>query len=230
MINKENLLKKEFWTFKEFVYITLSSLLMFFFFVLLAMYFNEIENYFKSLIINFGLIVSILSPVILFLHKKGVSLNMYINPNIKFIKWFLYSLILAILVVVVGGSLTNIFNNFFGIDNTTMDVLQFTLSDNLILNLIDFKLFVGILIPISEEIYFRGVLYKFLRQKYLFITSSVISALIFTLVHFSFSSIFFLLFLGLFSSWIYEKSGSLIPSIIIHIFVNTLAVNFVLMQ
>jgi membrane protease YdiL (CAAX protease family) len=80
--------------------------------------------------------------------------------------------------------------------------------------------------PISEELFFRG----YLTNKY----GPIISAIIFGIVHIGYGSIIEVVgvaFVGLVFGYIFKKSGSITPGIIIHIgynFISILAIRFLL--
>ena len=74
-----------------------------------------------------------------------------------------------------------------------------------------------VLAPIFEEVAFRGVLFGTLRKKFSWGSSAVLSAAIFALAHgygvLGFISVFWS---GMLWAWIYEKTGSLLPSMFAH--------------
>jgi uncharacterized protein len=90
---------------------------------------------------------------------------------------------------------------------------------------------VGILIvlaaPIAEEIFFRGFLFGGLRRRLPFVAAAVISAAIFGAFHYTGTGSVTLLpqlaALGLVQAWIYERSGSIVPTIGVHMVNNALA-------
>lgn len=78
----------------------------------------------------------------------------------------------------------------------------------------------GVLSPIAEELYFRGVIYGFCR-KWGRAAAMILSTLIFVLAHSRLNSIPFNQILGgLIFAAAYESSGSLIVPVIIHISAN----------
>jgi len=81
--------------------------------------------------------------------------------------------------------------------------------------------------PISEEIFFRGFLFGGLRRRLPFVAAAVISAAIFGVFHYTGSGSVTLLpqlaALGLVQAWIYERSGSIVPTIGVHMLNNALA-------
>jgi uncharacterized protein len=90
---------------------------------------------------------------------------------------------------------------------------------------------VGILIvgaaPISEEIFFRGFVFGGLRRRLSFLVAGVISAVIFGAFHYTGASSATLLpqlaALGFVQAWIYERSGSILPTIAVHMLNNAVA-------
>lgn len=74
-----------------------------------------------------------------------------------------------------------------------------------------------VLAPVFEEVAFRGLLFGTLRRKFSWSASAILSAGIFAMAHgygvLGFVSVFWS---GLLWAWIYEKTGSLLPSILAH--------------
>jgi membrane protease YdiL (CAAX protease family) len=75
-----------------------------------------------------------------------------------------------------------------------------------------------ILMPLAEEIYYRGFLYGFLRTKLEARSALVLQALLFAFFHFEFSvSVFLELFVGgIVLGVLYEVSNSIYPNVIFH--------------
>ncbi|NLO47145.1 MAG: CPBP family intramembrane metalloprotease [Clostridiales bacterium] len=84
--------------------------------------------------------------------------------------------------------------------------------------------FVGILIPIFEEILFRGLIFgelnKVMRVRY----AVLLQALIFGMAHLNIIQGVYAFLLGLLLGYIYRKSGILLYPIIIHVAFNTFSV------
>lgn len=74
--------------------------------------------------------------------------------------------------------------------------------------------------PIIEELLFRGIIYKN-DEKLGFVFASVTSSLLFGFWHQTASQIFLASVLGFFSCYLYRKTGSIFPSMILH-FINNL--------
>jgi CAAX protease family protein len=81
--------------------------------------------------------------------------------------------------------------------------------------------------PISEEIFFRGFLFGGFRKRLSFPIAALISGVIFGLFHYTGASSFTvvpqLAFLGFALCCVYEETGSIYPTIALHMLNNTLA-------
>lgn len=74
----------------------------------------------------------------------------------------------------------------------------------------------GVLAPLIEEIVFRGLLYRWLRERYGFALGVLGSALAFSVLHGVPGLIPAIALLGALLAWVYERSGSLWTAVILH--------------
>tara|TARA_S200000501_G_C20764124_1_gene717485 strand:- start:430 stop:1125 length:696 start_codon:yes stop_codon:yes gene_type:complete len=81
-----------------------------------------------------------------------------------------------------------------------------------------------IVAPIVEEFFFRKFLYKVLKFNFGILLAALISSTVFALIHFTVSSFFVLLVLGLFLCYSYEKYGCLAAPILSHSLFNLLMI------
>ena len=79
--------------------------------------------------------------------------------------------------------------------------------------------------PLGEELFYRGVIYRWLRQLMPFGFALILSAFLFTAAHWSGYPVHLgLVFAsGLLYAWFFERSGSLLPGMLIHALVNLVA-------
>jgi len=83
--------------------------------------------------------------------------------------------------------------------------------------------------PVAEELFFRGFFFKALRTRYGVLAAAGIDGLVFGIIHYDFSGTSMLLilpplaFLGFMFCLVYEKTGSIVPTIGLHAFNNTIA-------
>jgi len=81
--------------------------------------------------------------------------------------------------------------------------------------------------PLSEETFFRGFLFGGFRRRMPFVFAALISGVIFGLFHYtgagSFAVVPQLAVLGFLLCWVYEETGSIYPTIALHMLNNTIA-------
>jgi uncharacterized protein len=76
--------------------------------------------------------------------------------------------------------------------------------------------FIGILVPFAEEAFFRGVLYRWLRDRWGVKAGAIISSVIFGLVHLEIATAITATVLGLGLAYIYERHKSLWSCTLVH--------------
>jgi len=81
----------------------------------------------------------------------------------------------------------------------------------------------SLIAPLAEETFFRGFLFANLREHQGPLRAMVTTALLFTLFHLTPTAFVPLFFLGCFLTLLYHLSESLLPSILLHATMNTLA-------
>jgi len=89
-------------------------------------------------------------------------------------------------------------------------------------SLVAMLLLVGVLVPFIEEVIFRGLLFAWLRKHLRFVYAAPLSAAFFAAVHGIPDLMPALAVMGLVLAAIFERSGSLWPSIIVHGVFNSL--------
>ncbi len=83
----------------------------------------------------------------------------------------------------------------------------------------------GILVPISEELFFRGALFTWFRNRYNFPIALGVSSLLFALGHIdTIGVVASSLVLGVANAWLFEKSKTLWAPILMHMTTNSFAV------
>lgn len=89
-----------------------------------------------------------------------------------------------------------------------------------------------VLAPVTEEIFFRGFFFAGLRQRWSLWPSALLSGAIFGLVHAPTgpTAAIPLAGLGVGLAWLYNKTGSIFPSMLAHFLNNAIAISVVLGQ
>ncbi len=95
---------------------------------------------------------------------------------------------------------------------------------------IDLALSTIVAAPFAEEILFRGFLFQGFRNGYGWKKAALISSLIFAVMHFQLSVFIPTLLLGLLFATLYNRSNSIWPGIILHLFMNLIAVGMWLLM
>jgi membrane protease YdiL (CAAX protease family) len=84
-------------------------------------------------------------------------------------------------------------------------------------------LLAGIVVaPVVEELFFRGFLYAGLAQRYSWRKAAVISSALFALIHLQPLAIVPIFLLGYLFAYLYERSKSIWPAILMHVTTNAL--------
>lgn len=129
-------------------------------------------------------------------------------------------LVSLVLLGVVAG--------FFRYEPAPQKVVQIYLKKSSDPYLVFFTLFVAGAGPVIEEIFFRGFTYKALRQRFGAAWGMTITSLVFALFHLSLAAFVPIFVLGLFLCWLYERTGSLVPSMTAHMVHNLIMVSLTL--
>ena len=79
---------------------------------------------------------------------------------------------------------------------------------------------VMVVAPVAEELFFRGILYGWLRARMGVWKGLGLSALLFAVLHANFMVFLPILGLGLLFGWVYEQTGSLAAPVVVHILHN----------
>ena len=129
--------------------------------------------------------------------------------------------VLYCLPLVIGSLLaSNIISEFMELPNIYEDLFS-----RLSRNAFGF-ISIALTGPIAEEMLFRGAIEGFfLRKGIKPVTAIVVSAIIFSIIHANPAQIFFAFILGLIFGWMYYRTGSIIPSVVGHVFNNTVSVS-----
>ena len=83
---------------------------------------------------------------------------------------------------------------------------------------------IGLVAPISEEMLFRGILFRRYRERYPYITATILTSVIFGLMHGSTLQFLYAFVMGLFLCYIYEVYGTMKAPIALHIVINLFSV------
>jgi uncharacterized protein len=124
---------------------------------------------------------------------------------------------------------TFIITEFLKIKIPTHPIVPMILKDTSLANILLFVFIACIIGPITEEIFFRGLLYPVIKKRVGAVLAAVVSSALFACLHFNIPLVLSIFVLGLLFSYLYERTGSLVSSITVHILHNSLMVTIVLL-
>lgn len=161
---------------------------------------------------------------ILFYYNKKEKIA--IKPATKFntkisIKNILVCMLISVVAVFGFVNFVSLANNFFAWLGFSSSGLA--IPDNTFGWFVFNVVFVALLPAIFEEFIFRGIIYNGLRSKG-FWFASIISALMFALIHLSIEQFVFPIVMGLVFALILEKTGSILYTMITHFCNNFIVV------
>lgn len=84
-----------------------------------------------------------------------------------------------------------------------------------------FAVVAAVVAPLVEEIFFRGFLFQGFRQRYGWISAMLLSSAIFAAAHLDLVALIPTFILGCLLAYVYHRSNSLWPGIILHFLVNS---------
>jgi membrane protease YdiL (CAAX protease family) len=151
--------------------------------------------------------------------KHNISKS-FCKPQVplgKVVKWIFVSIFVIYAIQFASTAVFSLLERFTGITLNPIslepDGTEFSIIVNIVVTIL--------LAPFFEEIFFRGLLFKNL-EKYGAWLSIVLSSVMFGLWHGNYSQLFFAVGLGLCSGFLFAKTRSIIPSIILHLILNVL--------
>src|ERR1044071_2006957 len=124
--------------------------------------------------------------------------------------------------LLVGGYILIILHNvllfFLGVDTQGEEIVKmFAGLDSPFW----FFLVGAVFAPLVEEIFFRGFLFQGFRAKYGWITGMLLSSAIFAIAHLDLASLIPTFVLGNLLAYLYHRTNSIWPGVILHMTVNT---------
>lgn len=219
--------EQDHWGWKEFI---LLLLLEFVFviglikFVVKPLYFNWLDNeLFAGTLMGLTIAVTlILGVYFIALRPKGLSwsevgIKPFLMKNWKII-------ILYTIFLMVGAVIIMVLTSFIGNtwENSKTEAIQ---QNETFLPVFIGFLSAAVISPIYEEIFYRGFFYRWLRTRVGFRRALLISALIFTIIHIPTYNAMPVNFLaGIIFAYVYERTNSIWPSVIVHGLTNGIMV------
>jgi membrane protease YdiL (CAAX protease family) len=169
-----------------------------------------------------GVAAFVTIPVMLVLfHKDRVRERMTgFIPNKKAPLWKYAAGLLMALAMSLGLNNLIIIGNLSDISDSYQATMEAFYASSLPVQII----VLGILMPMSEELVFRGLLFKRLRERGTYLQSALYSALVFGFMHMNLVQMIYGFVLGMMLAYFYEKYGSVKAPIAAHMAMNLLSV------
>jgi len=136
-----------------------------------------------------------------------------------------YVFILPILIAVL--ILSMLYLNAIGYKFPAQPVFDMFLEEKRSNVVLFLTVFVAILGPIIEEIFFRGFLYSAVRKRFGVLSGVLLSAALFSMLHTNVTGFAPIIILGILMAFLYETTGSLVAPMAVHIIHNSIIVGFV---
>jgi membrane protease YdiL (CAAX protease family) len=168
--------------------------------------------------------IALLSGVYIFglrrLHYTWKDLGFITINN----KWLLLTITISFIVIPISGLITVLVMMALGLPLENPQ-LEFIIPQDITwLGGLGLLLFGGIAVPIAEEVFFRGVLYRWVRERWGIFIGVMVSSLIFGLIHIDIAVASTAFILGIILALVYEYSKSLWTAILIHAINNSIKI------
>lgn len=189
-------------------------------------YISGLESFFNESSINIGINMLVLmtcSILVFFIGSKisKIKISSYFQTTDLTFKTIIAYCIISFFIRYVGGIAGTAFEMFFsGVDMSVGSEMMNYQSPKTIAVTAVYACFAA---PVTEELMYRGFVLKNLSrvgQRF----GIIMSALLFGLMHGNVSQFIFAFFMGIFFAHIDIKHNSLLPSMIVHAFVNTFSI------
>lgn len=189
---------------------------------MMNLYADITEELMKSQTLIEGVAALITIPVMLFLfHRDRVKEKMrgYI-PNKKASIWKYSAVVVIALTVSFALNNVIILMNLSELSASYEETQKVLYTAKLPVQFVC----LGILIPICEELVFRGLMFKRIREKSGFIRAALYTSVVFGIMHGNLVQMLYGFLLGMLLSYLYEKYGSVKAPILAHVAMNMLSV------
>jgi membrane protease YdiL (CAAX protease family) len=128
----------------------------------------------------------------------------------------------------LAGFVINLISGYCGQAPEMQDVVRWVLEEKSIFILASLIFFGIVVAPIIEEIMFRGFLQPVLKNSFGGRYAIAVTASLFAAVHMDMFAFLQIFILGMLLGYLYEKTQTLIASIVVHILHNSLTLVFLL--
>lgn len=136
--------------------------------------------------------------------------------------------VITLPLIMFAGFVINLISSYYGQAPEMQDVVRWVLEEKSLFILASLIFFGIVVAPIIEEIMFRGFLQPALKNSFGGRYAIVVTASLFAAVHMDMFAFLQIFILGMLLGYLYEKTQTLIASIVVHILHNSLTLVFLL--
>jgi len=157
------------------------------------------------------------------LSSLGIAFENFYKNALYGITAYIFIMPILILVLIISM----LFLDAIGYKPPTQPVFDMFFEEKRSNVILFLTIFVSILGPIIEEIFFRGFLYNAVKKRFGVLLGVLLSGALFSMLHTNIVGFLPIMILGVLMAFLYEITGSLIASLSIHILHNSIIVGFV---
>jgi len=157
------------------------------------------------------------------LEALGLKLSSFFKNILSGIKGYIF-IIPGLFVTLV---VSMYFLNLLGYTPPVQPVFEAFMEEESNKVLLFLTIFVSIFGPIIEEIFFRGFMYSAIKKRFGILIGAFVSSSIFSILHTNIAGFLPIMTLGMLLVYLYEKTGSLVAPITVHIIHNSIIITFV---
>lgn len=189
---------------------------------MMELYDRILTQYLNASTLIEGVAALITIPIMLWLfHSDRVKERMRgFIPNRKAPLWKYAAGLLMALALSLGLNNLILIGNLSDMSESYQATMEAFYSSPLVIQIA----VLAVMVPVSEELVFRGLLFRRLRERASYMQAALYSAVVFGLMHGNLVQMLYGFILGMMLSYLYEKYGSIKAPIAAHMAMNLLSV------
>jgi uncharacterized protein len=165
-------------------------------------------------------ILFVLNFVITAYKEKLETCGITLKNFLRNVYYGIASYIGIIPVLFVTLALTSVLITVFKYRPPVQPIVDMLIKEEKVPVLVYSSVFAAVAGPIMEEIFFRGFMYNAFKKRVGILRGILFTAAVFSLLHAHWVGFIPIFILGALLAYLYEKTGSLVPSITVHILHN----------
>ncbi|MFN3532924.1 MAG: lysostaphin resistance A-like protein [Candidatus Brocadia sp.] len=183
---------------------------------------------FISLFVNLLICAYVLYIVCIQYRQSITALGLSVENISDNIKQGIKRYLITLPLIILAGFVINLISSYYGQTPEMQDVVRWVLEEKSLFILVCLIVFGIVIAPLIEEIMFRGFLQPALKNSLGRRYAIVASASLFAAVHMDIFAFFQIFILGMLLGYLYEKTQTLVASVMVHILHNSLTLVFLL--